>query len=114
MFLVNYHQRRRRSRTQLLVMEVTQMDNDDRPVGRVLSRREVLALFGTAGAAMLIGRASEALGAAQPWSAQATPTPESKVYLPLVRKSTAMPPTAPTVTPTASATATPTATPTSA
>jgi protocatechuate 3,4-dioxygenase beta subunit len=29
------------------------MDNDDAPVGRVLSRREVLALFGAAGAAML-------------------------------------------------------------
>jgi hypothetical protein len=29
------------------------MENDDRPVGRVLSRREVLALFGTAGAALL-------------------------------------------------------------
>jgi len=30
-------------------------DNDDRPVGRVLSRREVLALLGTASAAMLFG-----------------------------------------------------------
>lgn len=29
------------------------MDNDDRPVGRVLSRREVLALFGATGAAFL-------------------------------------------------------------
>lgn len=31
------------------------MDNDDQPVGRVLSRREVLALFGAAGAAILVG-----------------------------------------------------------
>ncbi len=31
------------------------MDNDDLPVGRVLSRREVLALLGTTGAAALIG-----------------------------------------------------------
>jgi protocatechuate 3,4-dioxygenase beta subunit len=30
-------------------------DNDDRPVGRVLSRREVLALLGTASAAVLFG-----------------------------------------------------------
>lgn len=31
------------------------MDNDDRPVGRILSRREVLALFGATGVVMLPG-----------------------------------------------------------
>jgi len=31
------------------------MDNDDRQIGRVLSRREVLALLGTAGATLLVG-----------------------------------------------------------
>ncbi len=31
------------------------MDNDDRPVGRILNRREVLALMGAAGAALLVG-----------------------------------------------------------
>jgi len=31
------------------------MDNDDRQVGRILSRREVIALFGTAGAMFLVG-----------------------------------------------------------
>ena len=31
------------------------MDNDDRQIGQVLSRREVLALLGTAGAALLVG-----------------------------------------------------------
>jgi protocatechuate 3,4-dioxygenase beta subunit len=31
------------------------MDNDDRPIGRILSRREVLALLGTGGAALLVG-----------------------------------------------------------
>jgi hypothetical protein len=31
------------------------MDNDDRQIGRILSRREVLALFGAAGAAILVG-----------------------------------------------------------
>jgi len=31
------------------------MDNDDRQIGRILSRREVLALFGAAGASILVG-----------------------------------------------------------
>src|SRR5205809_329731 len=31
------------------------MDNDDRQVGRILSRREVLALFGAAGLTVLVG-----------------------------------------------------------
>lgn len=31
------------------------MDNDDRQIGRILSRREVLALLGVAGAALLTG-----------------------------------------------------------
>lgn len=31
------------------------MDNDDLPIGRILSRREVIALFGVAGAALLVG-----------------------------------------------------------
>ncbi len=41
------------------------MDNDDRQVGRILSRREVLALLGTAGAAALVVRASQAAGSQQ-------------------------------------------------
>ncbi|HYF64045.1 MAG TPA: intradiol ring-cleavage dioxygenase, partial [Herpetosiphonaceae bacterium] len=48
------------------------MDNDDVPVGRVLSRREVLALFGVAGAAVLAGCSSEAGSTAQPTAAQPT------------------------------------------
>ncbi|MGH7719561.1 MAG: intradiol ring-cleavage dioxygenase, partial [Gemmatimonadaceae bacterium] len=31
------------------------MDNDDRPTGRVLSRREALTVLGVSGAAMLVG-----------------------------------------------------------
>lgn len=31
------------------------MDNDDRPVGRILTRREVLAIFGSVGAMLLAG-----------------------------------------------------------
>src|SRR5262245_59226309 len=38
-----------------LSQEVDRMDNDDRQIGRILSRREVLALLGTAGATLLIG-----------------------------------------------------------
>jgi len=40
------------------------MDNDDHPVGKVLSRRKVLALFGTAGAALLVACAPKELVAA--------------------------------------------------
>lgn len=45
------------------------MDNDDRQVGRILSRREVLALFGAAGVTMLVG-----CGPAQSDSGAATST----------------------------------------
>lgn len=43
------------------------MDNDDRQIGRLLSRREALALIGAASAAMLA-----ACGSAQPGTTQAT------------------------------------------
>jgi len=45
------------------------MENDDRQVGRILSRREFFALFGTAGAAMLAACAPGQSGSAQPTSA---------------------------------------------
>ncbi len=45
-------------------------DNDDAPVGRILSRREVLALFGLAGSVVLVGCAP-----GQPPAATATPMP---------------------------------------
>ncbi|MEZ4503439.1 MAG: intradiol ring-cleavage dioxygenase [Dehalococcoidia bacterium] len=35
------------------------MDNDDRPVGRILSRREVLTMFGGLGLAAIVGCAAE-------------------------------------------------------
>jgi protocatechuate 3,4-dioxygenase beta subunit len=50
--------------------EGTIMDNDDRQIGRVLSRREVLALLGTAGATLLVG-----CGPTQSGSTAATTVP---------------------------------------
>lgn len=45
------------------------MDNDDLPVGRILTRREVLALFGAAGVSLLAGCAPSAPTGAQPTTA---------------------------------------------
>src|SRR5690242_5589930 len=45
------------------------MDNDDRQIGRVLSRREVLALLGTASAALLVGCGPSQPSAAAPTAA---------------------------------------------
>ena len=50
------------------------MDNDDRPVGRVLTRREVLALLGAGGAAVLAACAPGQTATAQPTIAAAQPT----------------------------------------
>ncbi len=43
------------------------MDNDDIPVGRILSRREVLRLLGVAGVGALVG-----CGPAEPGSTETT------------------------------------------
>jgi protocatechuate 3,4-dioxygenase beta subunit len=55
------------------------MDNDDQQIGRVLSRREVLALLGTAGATLLVGcgptQASQAGATAPAAAAAATQAP---------------------------------------
>lgn len=48
------------------------MDNDDRQIGRILSRREVLALLGAAGATVLVGCAPGTSSSAQPTAAAAT------------------------------------------
>src|SRR5437016_2840894 len=45
------------------------MENDDRQVGRILTRREVLVLFGSAGAAMLVGCLPGQSNSAQPTAA---------------------------------------------
>jgi protocatechuate 3,4-dioxygenase beta subunit len=60
------------------------MDNDDRQIGRVLSRREVLALLGTAGATLLVGcgptqsgQSGATAATAAPATAAATQAPAS-------------------------------------
>ncbi len=52
------------------------MKNDDRQVGRILSRREVLALFGTAGAAILAG-CVPGLSDTEQLATEPTQTPQS-------------------------------------
>lgn len=50
----------------------TELHDDDKPVGRILSRREVIALLGGGGAALLIGGNLTRIALAQ---STATPTP---------------------------------------
>jgi protocatechuate 3,4-dioxygenase beta subunit len=50
------------------------MENDDAQVGRILSRREVLALFGAASAAILVGCGPDQSGSTAPTSAASQPT----------------------------------------
>ena len=94
-------------------MQAEESEDDDRPVGRILSRREVLALLG-GGSALLIGSAHVLaaetvylpLIANNSAAATATPIPSSATATP----NTATPITS---TPTATSTMTPTATATS-
>lgn len=51
------------------------MDNDDLPVGRVLSRREILTLFGAAGVSLLAGCASSDSPTTGPNAAASTSVP---------------------------------------
>ena len=63
------------------------MENDDRQIGRLLTRREILALFGAAGATLLVGCWPEQSGSTPPpavptqtpapTQAPAVPTPVS-------------------------------------
>jgi protocatechuate 3,4-dioxygenase beta subunit len=57
--------------------EEVPMDNDDLPVGRILSRREVLKLLGITSATLLVGCAPEASSTLEPTSAPAQTTSAS-------------------------------------
>jgi protocatechuate 3,4-dioxygenase beta subunit len=80
------------------------MDNDDRQLGHILSRREILALFGTAGLTMLAACAPGQTSTAQPTSA-ASQAPAAATAMATTATSAATTPTA-TRAATAAATAT--------
>lgn len=62
------------------LMEYTDnTDNDDIPVGRILSRREVLALLGVAGASLVAGCATGGLAPASSGTVPPTPAAEATV-----------------------------------
>src|SRR5262245_32257796 len=51
------------------------MDSDDRQIGHILSRREVLKLLGATGAALLVGCGPSQTGSSAATQAPATPAP---------------------------------------
>ena len=62
------------------------MQNDDLPVGRILSRREVLALLGAASAAMLAACAPGQSATSQPTIAAAQPTASGTGATPTINR----------------------------
>jgi protocatechuate 3,4-dioxygenase beta subunit len=71
------------------------MDNDDRQIGRILSRREVLALLGAAGATLLVGcgpaqSGSGATAAPATAAASAAPTTAAATSVPKAEAATAV------------------------
>lgn len=65
-------------------MKISELHDDDMPVGRILSRREVFSLFGAASATILLAACGDAatstagVAAGQPTQQAATPTVASK------------------------------------
>lgn len=89
------------------------MHHDDKPIGRILSRREIMALFGTTGAAILAGCAVSQSGSTTPGASEAATAAESitgveaATATPVPPADTAVPATtAPTATAEAAAVAT--------
>jgi protocatechuate 3,4-dioxygenase beta subunit len=76
------------------------MDNDDLPVGRILSRREVLALFGAAGMTALAACAPQATSTPQPATVAPTTAP---TVAPPAATAALLPTTEPTLAPTEAA-----------
>jgi protocatechuate 3,4-dioxygenase beta subunit len=64
------------------------MDNDDRQIGRVLSRREVLALLGTAGATLLVGCGPTQSGQSGSTAATAAPATAAATTVPATAAAT--------------------------
>jgi protocatechuate 3,4-dioxygenase beta subunit len=58
------------------------MDNDDRPVGRILTRREVLALFGLAGATAMAACAAPAASTPSTQTSTAAPATDAATEAP--------------------------------
>jgi protocatechuate 3,4-dioxygenase beta subunit len=82
------------------------MENDDQQVGRILSRREVLALLGAAGAAMLAACAPGQSGATQPTNVPSlAPTSAPTLAPPATSVSTQAPTSISTQSPSAANTA---------
>ena len=92
-------------------------DNDDKPVGRILSRREVLALLGLGGTAAAVGAIPLRSIAQSPTQspAQVTPAGDQFAFLPFIVSSDRVATTTATPSPTTTIapTLTPTLTPTS-
>jgi len=80
------------------------MDNDDRQIGRILSRREVLTLLGTAGATLLVGCATSPSGSAATSAPVAASTGSAATTAPTLNAEAATAVTLPS-NPTAQATA---------
>ena len=62
-----------------------ELHNDDQPVGRVLTRREILSLFGGAGAALVIAGGLTRVALAQDATAEATAATSDALAVCVVR-----------------------------
>jgi protocatechuate 3,4-dioxygenase beta subunit len=86
----NYSQRKLQQTN--VAAEIAAQNDDDRPVGRVLSRREVLVLLGAAGTAVLAGCAPGQSGATQPATgATQAPTSAAATQVPSATSVAALP-----------------------
>lgn len=73
---------------------MNEIDNDDRPVGRILSRREVLTLFGLAGASVMAACAAPASPTTAPantTSSTSAPATEAATQAPAAQAATETP-----------------------
>src|SRR5438093_11063856 len=71
--------------------EADTMDNDDRQVGRILSRREVLALFGAAGITLLVGCGPQQSGSGATTQVPTTGAAAAATQAPITAAAAAVP-----------------------